>query len=201
MYFSAAKLAFINLPTIWPDVIEVSDALHNQIMDEVSSGAVLSVDENGLPVTIPKPPEPELSLEQLVSNTCFKLNTEYEEAVDKLRDTYPFAETTTWPVQIAEAKTYDAWRNAGSEGTAPLTPFLSDLTAARTAQGVGNGLVDLIDRVLANDSIYSPAIAYLTATRHATEKALLMAKSLGNIETVKTITWSFAFELPEEPTR
>lgn len=201
MYFSAAKLAFINLPDFWPDLIEVSDAVHNQILDEMSGGAVLSVDENGLPITIPAPSEPELSLEQLVSNKCFRLNSEYEEAVTQLRDTYPFAETTTWPVQIDEAKAYDAWRKAGREGTAPLTPFLSDLTAARTAQGVGDGLEDLINRVLANDSIYSPAISYLTATRHAAEKALLMAKSLNSMETVKSIMWSFSFDMPGEPTR
>jgi hypothetical protein len=188
------------MPGIWPGSVEVSDALHNQILSETAAGRVLSVDEDGHPVTVAKPAEPELPFEQLVSNTFFQLNADYEHAVTLLRDTYPFAETTTWPVQIAEAKTYDAWRNAGSEGTAPLTPFLSDLTAARTAQGVGNGLVDLIDRVLHNDSIYSPAVAFLTATRHATEKALLMAHALNDIDTVKTMTWSFAYQIPVPPT-
>lgn len=199
MYFSASNLAFINRSGHWSDSVPVSDELHNTIMSELESGRVLSA-VDGQPVTVPRDPEPELPIEQLVSNTIYRLNGDYEQAVSKLRGTYPLAETTTWPVQSAEAKVYDAWRVAGSIGTPPETPFLTDLTAARTAQGVGDGLVDLIDRVIANDAIYSPAISYLTATRHAAEKALLMAKALDNIEEVKAVTWSFSFELPEEPT-
>jgi hypothetical protein len=200
MYFSAIELAFINRPDQWADNVAVTDSVHNQIMAELATGRVLSADQDGLPITIPAPPAPELPIEQLVSNAIYTLNLDYEQAVTKLRGNYPAGEITTWPVQIAEAKLYDEWRVAGSTGTAPATPFLSNLSDARTAKGVGDGLVDLIDRVLANDTIYSPAISYLTAVRHAAEKDLLMAKALGNVETVKAVTWSFTFVLPEEPT-
>lgn len=200
MYFSAIELAFINRPDVWPDSVAVSDELHNQIVAEMAAGRVLAVDGQGQPTTNAAPPEPELPIEQLVSNTIYRLNGEYEAAVTKLRGNYPAGEITTWPVQIAEAKAYDDWRKAGSNGTAPLTPFLTDLNNARTAKGVGEGLVDLIDRVLANDSIYSPAISYLTAVRHAAEKDLLMAKEIGTREDVLAVTWSFALELPEQPT-
>lgn len=198
MYFSASELAFINRPDHWPDSIAVTDAVHNQIMSELASGRVLAVDGEGQPITNEQPAEPELPIEQLVSNTIYKLNGDYEAAVAVLRGNYPSAEITTWPVQIAEAKLYDEWRTAGSTGTAPATPFLTDLSDARTAKGVGDGLIDLIDRVLANDTIYSPAISYLTAVRHAAEKDLLMAQSIGTIADVKAVTWDFTFPVPPE---
>lgn len=198
MYFSASELAFINRPDHWPDSIAVTDAVHNQIMSELASGRVLAVDGEGQPITNEQPAEPELPIEQLVSNTIYKLNGDYEAAVAVLRGNYPSAEITTWPVQIAEAKLYDEWRTAGSTGTAPATPFLTDLSDARTAKGVGDGLIDLIDRVLANDAIYSPAISYLTAVRHAAEKDLLMAQSIGTIADVKAVTWDFTFPVPPE---
>lgn len=200
MYFSATELAFINRPDHWPDSIVVTDEVHNQIMSELALGRVLAVDGTGHPTTLEHPPEPELSIEQLVSNTIYKLNGEYEAAVTKLRGNYPAGEITTWPVQIAEAKLYNAWRLAGSTPPNPDTPFLTDLSAARTDQGVGDGLVDLIDRVLANDAIYSPAISHLTAVRHAAERGLLMAKAIGTIEDVKAVTWDFTMTMPEEPT-
>jgi hypothetical protein len=200
MYFSAIELAFISRPDVWPDSIVVSDEIHNTIMTELANGRVLSADGNGYPVTVEHPPEPELPIEQLVSNTIYKLNGDYEAAVTKLRGNYPAGEITTWPVQIAEAKLYNTWRLAGSTPPSPDTPFLIDLSSARTAEGVGDGLIDLIDRVLANDAIYSPAISHLTAVRHAAERDLLMAKAIGTVDDVKAVTWNFSMELPDEPT-
>lgn len=190
MFFSASNKAFINNP-IWPDCIEVDGDTHNAIMAKLNKGYSLGADDKGLPIAIEPPPVPAPTLDEVFKLQLRSLNSGYDVAVALLRGSYPFSETTTWPVQVAEALTYDAWRKAGRVGTVPDTPFLSDLTEQRTARGVGAGLEDLIDRVLNNNSLYSPAISYLTAVRHAAEQALRAAQAAGNVADVKAVVWDY----------
>jgi hypothetical protein len=174
------------------DCLEVTDELHNEVMEIVSNGGSIAIGENNLPIGIVQSPPAALTPLQLMANRLNECNAEYEVHVANLRGTYPFAETTTWPVQIKESQEYDAWRKAGRISDAPMTPFLNDLTSQRDINNVGSGLEDLVDRVLSNNEIYSPEISRLTAIRHATEQALYVAANVtASIEAVEEITWSF----------
>lgn len=191
MFFSASNKAFINGP-IWPDCVEVDIDVHNAIMAKLNKGYSLGADADGQPIAIEPPPAPEPTVEDLFKTQLRTLNSGYDVAVAILRGSYPFSETTTWPVQVAEAQVYDAWRKAGRNGEAPETPFLSDLTTQRDSRGVGAGLEDLIDRVLNNNSLYSPAVSYLTAVRHAAEQALRIAKASGDNAQIRAVVWDYS---------
>ena len=198
MYFSPGTRQFYSDQNAVGDCVDVPDELHNAVMDIVSQGGTIGADEQGMPVGIPRPAPAPLSLEELFHLRLNDCNDEYTSAFNTLRGTYPFAETTTWPVQIKEALDYDAWRDAGSQGNPPATPFLNDLTAQRAAQGVGAGLIDLIDRVLANNLVYSPALARITSIRHAAEQALTVAAYVTqSAEAIQAVTWDFSPEQPE----
>jgi len=200
-FFSASQKAFASTP-VWEDCVEVSDEVHNQLLDQLSTnpGSSLGADENGQPIFVPAPTPAAPTKSEAFRGQIQRLNMDYEMAVSQLRDTYPQAETSTWPVQLAEAKSYQDWVTGGSVGDAPLTPFLSDLSAARDAVGVGNGLADLVSRILNNDAIYSPAIASLTARRHKAEQDLYLALEAGEVEDILDVTWDFTLTLPEQPT-
>lgn len=199
MYFSASNNAFIDSPH-WPDCVEVTDQLHNQIVDEIRQGRILSADENGQPITLDPPPPPELTPEQKVLSHIQNLNGAYEQAFAQVRSTYPVSEASTWPVQLSEARTYDAWRQAGRVGDAPVTPFLTELTAARDALGVGTGLEDLVDRVLNNNAIFEPAITELTARRHSAEISIWTLFNGGDLTGALAVTWDFTLALGGAPT-
>lgn len=116
------------------------------------------------------------------------LNEEYTGAMAALRASYPEPETLTWSLQLTEAKAFKAWADGGRQGDKPETPFLSALSAGRDAAGVGDGFEDLVARVLKNDAIYTPAVAKLTALRHAAEIEIQTAP---NLEALAAVTWSF----------
>jgi hypothetical protein len=117
-----------------------------------------------------------------------RLNADYTTAVNFIRADYPEAELITWTMQRTEAKAYLAWENAGSKGTPPDTPFLVQLNAERTAMQVGDGMVDLVNRIINNDAFYTPAMAKLTAMRHGFEKQL---NAFTTLEQVASIDWVF----------
>lgn len=195
MYFSPSSLAFFDSQVL-PDCRPTTDAVHNQIMDIVAQGGAIGVDENDDPVGIPPAAAPALTLATAFKQKLDNCNLDYDQAVNVLRGTYPFAETTTWPVQIKEAQSYDAWRIAGRVGDPPVTQFLSDLTAQRDARGIGAGLEDLVDRVLTNNNMYSPAMAQLTAARHSAEQALTVALTAEDMQAIQAVTWDFSLTPP-----
>jgi hypothetical protein len=197
MLFSPSTKHFYDSDAIG-DCVEVSDAVHNQVMEIVRTGGTIDINGEGGPIGVPAQTVPSLTPVQQMTVRLNNCNVEYEHRVATLRGTYPFAETTTWPVQIKESQEYTAWRAAGRIGNAPDTPFLSDLTVQRDLQGVGSGLEDLVDRVFANNEIYSPEISRLTAIRHAAEQALYVAAHVtGTFEAVDAVGWSF--NVNEEP--
>ena len=66
------------------------------------------------------------------------------------------------------------------------------LNEGRVAAGVGGGLEDLVSRILANDAVYSPALAGFTAYRHGIEKQLRTAEAMGDDVAFNAISWTFA---------
>lgn len=190
MYFSPSQLGFFDSPA-FADCKQVSDEVHNAIMDVVSLGGQIAADENGDPVAVHPASAAPMTIQDVFDTKLKQCNAEYEQAVAALRGEYPFSETTTWPVQIKEAQEYAAWRAAGSVGNPPATPFLTDLSNERDARDVGAGLEDLVDRVIANNEVYGPEMARLTAIRHDAELELYTALSSNNQSAVEAVTWSY----------
>lgn len=201
MYFSGSNTAFYEEP-LFSDCVEVPVDLPATFQEKLEKDPSLYISSNadGYPVLLSRLPPGPATKEDVFKMRVTFLNSQYEAAVAALRDTYPQAETSTWPVQIDEAKRYRRWESAGSTGDAPSTPFLTDLTAARDARGVGAGLADLVARILNNDAIYSPAMATLTAIRHKAEQDLYIAFQAGEISDLREVTWSFQLTLNAEPT-
>lgn len=190
MFFSPSRLGFF-LEPFGNDSVEVSDDVYHDAMDKLGKNYTLSADSKGQPV-LSAPVVPEPTLEVLFPQLVRTLNANYETAAAKLRGTYPFTETSTWPQQIDQAKAYDTWRKAGRDSaTRPDIEFLEDLNAQRTAVGVGSGLEDLVERILANNAMYSPAISELTANRHAAEQALTIAYMQKDMTALKAVKWDF----------
>lgn len=203
-YFSPSRKGLFNLPV--GDAVLLDDLLAESIRAAMTEGQVLDVDAEGNPITVPAPaPEvydPEaayraLPIAERLAVRLNRLNEDYDQAVNVLNSAYPNSETHTWTLQVTEARDYQKWINEGSQGTAPETPFLTKLNAGRTAKGVGEGMEDLVARVLANDSIYSPILADFTSTRHGAEKELTEAAAVQNDELFEAVTWNFEVSLPE----
>lgn len=120
------------------------------------------------------------------------LNANFKNAVKALRQDYPSEETDTWTIQRDEAVAYNNWVKAGSkEGERPATQFLSALSASRDRLGVGDGFDDLVQRVLANNQLYTLGMSELMARRHAAEYAMYDAVAADNKEALEAIAWSF----------
>ena len=130
-------------------------------------------------------------LETIFSNQMQKLNDEYTAVFSELRSNYPACETETWPTQASEARLFSAWQQAGQQGPAPITPFLTALHNSRTEEGIDETFAELAGRVLANDAVYTPAVAKITAVRHAAERRLEAALAAKDTVAMSAVTWSF----------
>lgn len=134
---------------------------------------------------------PTVSIKALHRDIVADLNTGFKAAVKALRQDYPSEETDTWTIQRDEAVAYMNWLQAGQEGPRPATQFLSALSDSRTRLGVGEGFDDLVQRVLANNQLYTIGMAELMARRHAAEYAMSDAVAADDTNALHAITWSF----------
>lgn len=201
MYYSAENVAFADLP-VWADCIQVTDILYNQILDEMQGGRKLSSDVNGQPITLAPPSSVEPTKQEVLTRCIKQLNVAYCLAVTELRDTYPRDETNTWVVQLEEARRYRKWEDdvtalgAEAAGPEPTVQFLTDLSNNRDLLGVGTGLSDLVSRILYNNTLYSPAMGFLTARRHYAEQQMYIAFNTGGAPEIEAVTWDFAYYTP-----
>jgi hypothetical protein len=196
-YFSPSRKGLFNLP-VGDDSVLLTEEVAAALMTDLSAGKLLDVDGEGNPITVDAPyvptPEEEYLAKPLAERLTIqiaRLNADYDAAASILSADYPEAETKTWTLQVTEARSYQAWLDAGSVGEAPATPFLTELNEGRVAAGVGEGFEDLVARILHKDSIYSPAMAAFTSYRHGIEKRLHDAVSVNDEAGFNAITWSF----------
>jgi len=147
----------------------------------------------------------DISNDPEVVETSFKtrlanLNQDYEGAMAALRASYPESETKTWTIQREEAYAYSRWKQqveangAEAAGPAPETPFITALSAGRDAAGTGAGFDDLVSRIIANDKLYTPAVAKVTSIRHGAEARLLAAFAEKSLASLEAVTWTFSAE-------
>lgn len=207
MYYSPSRNAFINDGSIWADVVAVPDEDYQRLLAELESGRILSSNEQGYPITIDAPvAEPIIiPLKVLFELRVQKLNEDYDFAVDYIKSGYPLAETITWPVQVVDARVVKAWlaedaTRVVTDFPRELAPFLYDLAQGRIAKGLESDLLDLANRVLHNDSQFSPAMALFTAERHAAEKRLIAAYTVEDRAALEAVTWSFYMVPPPDMT-
>jgi len=202
-YFSPSRKGLFNLP-VGDDAVLLTEEVATALMIELAAGKVLDADAEGNPIAVEAPhiptPEEEYLAKPLAERLTIqlgRLNADYDQAVAVLNVDYPAAETHTWTLQVTEARAYQAWIDGGRVGDAPEVPFLVELNEGRVAANVGDGLEDLVSRILANDAVYSPALAGFTAYRHGIEKQLRTAAELGDDVAFNAISWTFA--QPEAP--
>jgi len=124
------------------------------------------------------------------------LNKDYECAVTYLKSTYPPSEVNTWAIQITEARAIFKWLEENPTLTiddmpSTVAPFLVTLSASRLALGYPNGLAHLAQRVIENDSLFTPALSQVTAIRHASERQMLPAVAAEDMASLEAVTWSF----------
>jgi hypothetical protein len=205
MYYSPSRNAFINDGTIWADVVAVPEEDYQRILSELQAGRILTSDESGNPITIEPPiAEPVIvPLKTVFDLRVQKLNEDYDFAVDYIKSGYPLAETITWPVQVVDARMVKSWlaedqSRVVADFPRELAPFLYDLAMSRIAKGLESDLLDLTNRVLHNDSQFSPAMALFTAERHAAEKRLVAAYTANDRAALEAVTWSFYLVPPPD---
>lgn len=202
-YFSPSRKGLFNLP-VGDDSVLLTEEVAAALMVELKAGKVLEADAEGNPIAVEAPKVPsyeEIYLSKPIAERLTiqlgRLNADYDQAVAVLNVDYPAAETHTWTLQVTEARAYQAWIDGGRVGDAPEVPFLVELNEGRVAANVGDGFEDLISRILANDAVYSPALAGFTAYRHGIEKQLRTAEAMGDDVAFNAISWTFA--QPEAP--
>lgn len=197
MYFSPSMLALYDSPAV-DDCKPITDLLHNELVAKIKLGEVLLADNSGNPYTeavIYTPPP--LTLNELFAVRIDNLDKDYEFASGYLRTGYPSSETATWTLQVMEAGRYKDWVDGGSVGPAPSVQFLTYLLVGRQQGGVEGDLLELVNRVIVNNNIYTPLLALMTGHRHAAEKALKLALSQNDRPGVEAITWDFIGLIPQ----
>jgi hypothetical protein len=201
-YFSKRNKVFNQTHNLWQDGVAVTDEEYNQIIADLENGYSLSNLANGKPVTIPpSTPVEKMGLFDLLLLRTGELNLDYENIIQDLKSTYPLSEAITWTVQLQEAKAIDEWLEANPGSSIEdiprdVCPFLYDLSNARDGVGVPGGLGHLKQRVLENDALFAPAMAHLTAQRHALERQLYDMFNNSDRTGLETMTWNFT--LPGE---
>lgn len=119
MLFSGKNFGFysieINGENIPDDSVEISDELYRQTLIDLSSGKIISVGENGLPVTIDPPVE---------EKTADQIKSEIISAIQQRLDTF------------AQTRGYDGILSAGSYAGSTIAKFATEgqyCVAARDA--------------------------------------------------------------------
>lgn len=197
MYFDPHSKEFYNT-RISQDCVQLSSERFQTLLAARRQGKIIIVDVDTGEVIATDPPPVEIppeSLEMVFHRRMNDLGSEYEVAFSAIRSTYPAAESTTWDRQATEAELYHAWVEGGRVGTAPPTPFIDDLNTYRTKYGVGSGKDDLVERILNNSAAFRPAIANITAARHAAEKALNAAFIAQDMTALKAVGWNLLANL------
>lgn len=111
----------------------------------------------------PEPVQPTLpALTDYKANAQRQLVYIFNQLADDIAGLYPWFERDTWQDQEYEALTYQNWINNGSTGTAPSTPTLTGISAAR-----GIPLPELVTRVIANANAWRQVAPQLAGQRQA----------------------------------
>lgn len=200
-YYSAEHNAFLSAPDndpkwkVWPDLVPVGSEQMAAIKEAMAAGGTLTSDQEGNPVVIAASPQP-VDIREVFEQWVAELNNDYERAVAKLKSTYPLSEAITWPVQLAEALAIRQWQQSNpglslDEIPPTLAPFLITLNASRTREGVPGGLDHLVTRVLENNSLFTPALAHVTAIRHSAELQAEAAVENNDLDALLAITYDF----------
>lgn len=191
MFFHPTSKHFYDF-RINDDVIEISLLSFRNISDELRNGAILKVNSEGKPYTV-KRKIPVVTLDDTFKLALSTLNGTYETVCTSIRGTYPETETGTWPVQLVEALEYKRWVKEGSvEEDRPIFILLDPLAKERDDRDVGDGLADLVDRIINNAMFYNTAIAKATAIRHQTEQRIIAKYNSNDIEGILAIPVDFS---------
>lgn len=196
MYYVRSTNGFYNFPVYpYPDAVEVSIETYEYIRSKIKDGYKIGIDEQGQPIVKDRPePEPLVEdIDTVFSTRLSELNQAYEQVCLNIRGTYPGTETDTWTMQLYEAQLMRKWIDLGSvSADRPILVLLDTLSNERDLLNVGDGLEDLVDRILANAYVYNNAVAKATAIRHSAEQTMTIFKMSDDLEGLKSYIYGFA---------
>lgn len=187
-YFSPDRLAFYD--TMIPGSYKIDSTLAQGIISRLRLGHQLKINPQGQPYTVvPKHFQSDIGL--LYQYKIETLNSDYEVACDILRGEYPPTETVSFSLQLLEAVQYKHWMMSDRTGPEPLLFYIDKLSDSRTQRGVGEGLEDLVNRILYNSTVYNTGMGMLTAYRHSLEKELKVLHAARKPVLLETKSWDF----------
>lgn len=97
----------------------------------------------------------------LVAAMHAAVNAEYQRRMSAIADGYPQYEREIWPVQLQEARAYQA------QGAAAATPWIDGCAGQR-----GMTREELVQRILVKDAAYCQISGFLTGVRQWHEDAI-----------------------------
>lgn len=100
-------------------------------------------------------------VDALIASLHEKVNAEYRCRMSAIADGYPQYERESWPVQLQEARAYQA------QGAAAATPWIDGCAGQR-----GMTRDELVQRILAKDAAYCQVSGFLTGVRQWHEDAI-----------------------------
>ncbi len=187
-FFNPTTLAFSTARSEGDVEIDQRKALH--LITAISKGFEIRLNSKSEPYAI------NTGLETLSPLDCYNLqltslNRDYELCCDSIRGDYPVTETSTWPYQFSEAVVYKAWLQSDQTTEPPKLFFIEQLSEDREVLGVGEGLEDLVDRIINNATMYNKVMARITSYRHSLEKKLKEGLHKNDIAILSSLHWDF----------
>ena len=187
-YFSPTGMVFYNSKI--GDAVLIDSKVAEDLINRLKLGHILKVDDVGNPYTV-MPLAYKSDIKLLYEYKIRTLSSDYEQACIKLRGEYPPTETVSFSLQLIEAIQYKQWMMSDRSSPAPMLFYIDKLSAERDAVNVGDGLEDLVNRILHNSFLYNTGMSKLTAYRHSLEKELKMLREEKKITLLEIKEWDF----------
>lgn len=175
MFYSTSNNGFytreIHGDNIPSDAVEITAALHAELIEGQSQGKRIVADENGYPVLQDPPP---LTLDEAKAAKLTEINAACDAEIEAIKVSYPDTEVMTWDKQEGEA------RALVLDATAD-TPLIDSIASAR-----GLDRVELANRIIANADQFATASGASLGKRQALKDEINAATT---VEQVAEIVW------------
>lgn len=157
-----------NIPS---DAVEITVALHAELIEGQSQGKIISADKNGKPVLKNPPP---LTLDEVKAAKLAEINAACDAEIEAIKVSYPDTEVMSWDKQEQEARALLANATA-------TTPLIDSIASAR-----GLGRVELANRIIANADQFAVASGASIGKRQKLKNEINAAAT---VEQVAEIVW------------
>lgn len=157
------------------NAVEITDEHHQELMLGQNVGLRIGPDENGYPISIPRPA---LSLETLKGITLSDIKIACDQELNVIKAGYPRGEVDSWLKQEQQARLFI---NGLSESTPPSVPLLTAIAAER-----GITVELLATKIIEKADAFEVLSGTLIGKRQALETRINEALT---IEELSLISW------------